>query len=62
MSAEWRKVNLVCSLSGDDIKVIEQPTPPMRPDLLALFDPSELAKYYTDEELTEVRGTQEVRA
>jgi succinate dehydrogenase / fumarate reductase flavoprotein subunit len=62
MSAEWRKVNLVCSLSGDDIKVIEQPTPPMRPDLLALFDPAELAKYYTDEELAEVRGTQEVRA
>jgi hypothetical protein len=36
--------------------------PPMRPDLLALFDPDELAKYYTEEELVEVRGTQEGRA
>ena len=49
MSAEWRKVNLVCSLSGGDVKVVEQPMPPMRPDLLALFDPDELAKYYTEE-------------
>ncbi len=62
MSAEWRKVNLVSSLSGGDVKVVEQPMPPMRPDLLALFDPDELAKYYTEEELTEVRGAQEVDA
>jgi succinate dehydrogenase / fumarate reductase, flavoprotein subunit len=31
--------------------VIEQPLPPMRPDLLALFDRDELAKYLTEAEL-----------
>ena len=54
MSAEWRTKNLVCSLneSKDGIEAVEQPMPPMRPDLLALFDPKELAKYYSAEELS----------
>ncbi len=56
MSAEWRKVNLICSLNAerDGIDVRQQPTPPMRPDLLALFKRSELAKYYTDAEIVDV--------
>ncbi len=52
MSPEWRKVNLVCTLEGDDITVTRQPLAPMRPDLLALFDKAELKKYMTEEELT----------
>jgi succinate dehydrogenase / fumarate reductase flavoprotein subunit len=56
MSPEWRKVNLICSLNEtrDGIDVVQQPMPPMRPDLLALFEKDELTKYFTDEELTEV--------
>ncbi len=51
MSPEWRKVNLICALDGDRITLRRQPMTPMRPDLMALFDRDELAKYYTDEEL-----------
>ena len=51
MSPEWRKVNVICSLDGDRVTLRHQPMTPMRADLMALFDRSELAKYYTDEEL-----------
>ena len=52
MSPEWRKVNLVCSLDADgEVTLTRQPMVPMRPDLLELFDVSELHKYMTDEEL-----------
>jgi succinate dehydrogenase / fumarate reductase flavoprotein subunit len=56
MSAEWRKVNLICSqnAAGDGIDVVKQPMPPMRPDLLALFKKDELKKYFTDEEIADV--------
>ena len=51
MSAEWRKVNLICSLEGDRVVIKQQPMVPMRDDLLALFDTGELKKYYTEAEL-----------
>jgi succinate dehydrogenase / fumarate reductase flavoprotein subunit len=51
MSPEWRKINLVCALDGDQTKLARQPVVPMREDLLALFDLAELKKYLTDEEL-----------
>jgi succinate dehydrogenase / fumarate reductase flavoprotein subunit len=51
MSAEWRKVNVICSLEGDRVVLKQQPMTPMRDDLLTLFDRDELKKYYTDEEL-----------
>jgi succinate dehydrogenase / fumarate reductase flavoprotein subunit len=51
MSPEWRKVNLICSLDLDRVALKRQPMPPMREDLLTLFELSELHKYYTDEEL-----------
>jgi succinate dehydrogenase / fumarate reductase flavoprotein subunit len=51
MSADWRKVNLICSLDGDRVIVTRQPMAPMRADLMGLFERSELAKYYTDSEL-----------
>ncbi len=56
MNAEWRKVNLICTRNAtrDGIDIVQQPIPPMRPDLLALFDKGELKKYYTDEEIAEV--------
>jgi succinate dehydrogenase / fumarate reductase flavoprotein subunit len=51
MSPEWRKVNLILSYDGDTLEMVHQPIPPIRPDLLALFDISELKKYMTKEEL-----------
>ncbi|HXR70936.1 fumarate reductase/succinate dehydrogenase flavoprotein subunit [Actinocrinis sp.] len=55
MSAEWRKVNLVCSVGPDGhAQIKKQPLPKMRPDLLALFERSELKKYLTEEELAEL--------
>jgi len=51
MSPEWRKVNLILSLTGDKVELIHKPLPTMRPDLLGLFDKAELKKYMTEEEL-----------
>src|SRR5215471_14903608 len=51
MSAEWRKVNLICSLDGDRVTLRRQPMVPMRADLMSLFERDELAKYYTAGEL-----------
>jgi succinate dehydrogenase flavoprotein subunit len=51
MSPEWRKVNLILTLDGDKIDMVHKPLPVMRPDLLGLFDKSELKKYMTEEEL-----------
>ncbi|MFD1149103.1 fumarate reductase/succinate dehydrogenase flavoprotein subunit [Saccharothrix hoggarensis] len=51
MDAEWRRKLLVCALSGSSVDVVEEPQVPIRPDLLALFEPSELQKYLTADEL-----------
>ena len=53
MSDEWRKVNLICSLNVEGgVDLAHQPLATIRPDLLALFEKSELKKYFTAEELT----------
>jgi succinate dehydrogenase / fumarate reductase flavoprotein subunit len=55
MSAEWRKINLVCALAGDPasphVELTRQQLVPMRDDLLELFENDELKKYLTAEEL-----------
>lgn len=61
MAAQWRNTLLVCAVDAvvagrpdvvvPDVQVTSEPQTPMRPDLLALFDIDELAKYYTDAEL-----------
>jgi succinate dehydrogenase / fumarate reductase, flavoprotein subunit len=51
MSPPWRKVNLVCSLHGSEVRLEHQPIAPMRPELRDLFERDELSKYYTPEEL-----------
>ena len=56
MDSAWRKVNLICSLAekgGSDgqIAPAHKENPPIRPDLLALFETSELKKYLTEDEL-----------
>jgi succinate dehydrogenase / fumarate reductase flavoprotein subunit len=55
MDPQWRQLNLVLALDAvPDGKVTlnRQPVPTMRTELLALFDRTELAKYYTPEELS----------
>jgi len=55
MSPDWRKINLVCSIdAAGRAQIKQQPLPKMRLDLLTLFDKSELKKYLTAEELTEL--------
>jgi succinate dehydrogenase / fumarate reductase flavoprotein subunit len=51
MDPKWRRVNVVCSLDGDDVTLAHKPLPVMRPELAELFDRAELSKYLTDEEL-----------
>lgn len=58
MDPDWRNRLLVCavdpSTSGDPIPTVtvtRKDQEPMRPELLALFDLSELEKYYTPAEL-----------
>jgi succinate dehydrogenase / fumarate reductase flavoprotein subunit len=63
MSAEWRKVNLVCSLDQQGrAKLVHQPVPTIRQDLLELFEVSELKKYMTAEELVGLPGDEEAEA
>ncbi|SCG54163.1 fumarate reductase/succinate dehydrogenase flavoprotein subunit [Micromonospora coxensis] len=53
MDPTWRRVNLVCALDGDTVRLTHKPLPKIRPELITLFDRAELAKYLTDEELAE---------
>jgi succinate dehydrogenase / fumarate reductase flavoprotein subunit len=54
MDPNWRRKLLVCALEGDTVEVTVKDQIPMRPDLLELFDRSELEKYFTEEELEEL--------
>jgi succinate dehydrogenase / fumarate reductase flavoprotein subunit len=64
MSSKWRQVNLICSLNedGSGVDLKHQPIPAIRPDLLGLFEVSELKKYFTDEELTVLGGADGAKA
>jgi succinate dehydrogenase / fumarate reductase flavoprotein subunit len=53
MSPQWRLVNLVCALDGDDVVLERKPVPKMREELIQLFDRTELSKYITDDELAD---------
>ncbi|KAB8165153.1 fumarate reductase/succinate dehydrogenase flavoprotein subunit [Streptomyces sp. 3MP-14] len=55
MDPAWRRVNLLCELPDPaaGVRLGRRDLPPIRADLLDLFERDELAKYLTDEELTE---------
>ncbi|MER6069745.1 fumarate reductase/succinate dehydrogenase flavoprotein subunit [Streptomyces sp. NPDC001852] len=65
MDRAWRNVNLLCTLADPtgglaatdpargQIRLTRETTPPIRPDLLALFEKEELVKYLAEEELYE---------
>ena len=59
MDADWRKQLLVCNVSGDSadfpgVDVTPKDQIPLRPDLLGLFEYTELAKYFTPGELADI--------
>ncbi len=51
MNPDWRRRLLVCSLIDGSVRIDNVLQSPVRADLLAMFDGSELAKYFTDAEL-----------
>ncbi|WP_426368826.1 fumarate reductase/succinate dehydrogenase flavoprotein subunit [Streptomyces sp. E-08] len=51
MERSWRPVNLLCRAGDGGVALERVRTEPIRPDLLALFDKEELAKYLAEEEL-----------
>lgn len=52
MDPKWRQVNSICSWNGSKVKVAQQKLPAMPKALFDLFDPRELEKYLTPEEMT----------
>lgn len=59
MDRRWRRVNLVLTLSdttdgSGQVSLVRRDMPPIRDDLLALFEKDELLKYLTDDEVGEV--------
>jgi succinate dehydrogenase / fumarate reductase flavoprotein subunit len=51
MSAEWRRRLLICSLADGTVQIADVVQPEVRADLLQLFDPVELSKYFTEAEM-----------
>ena len=60
MEAEWRRTLLVCRAADNhvvpDVSVTKEIQPPLRPDLLEIFELEELQKYFTEEELANHPG------
>jgi len=61
MSPDWRQALVVCRTEGDDpvmpeIRATREVQPPMREDLLELFEIEELGRYFSDEELAHHPG------
>ncbi|MFZ2227762.1 MAG: fumarate reductase/succinate dehydrogenase flavoprotein subunit [Candidatus Nanopelagicaceae bacterium] len=56
MNAKWRQVNSICTWDGSKITAVTQKLPSMPKELFDLFDPHELEKYMTEEEMTAQKG------
>jgi succinate dehydrogenase / fumarate reductase flavoprotein subunit len=52
MNPKWRQINNISSFTGKEIVVKQQELPNMPAELFDLFDPHELEKYMTPEEMT----------
>ena len=51
MDPTWRQVNLVCTVERGEVVLRRRPLPVLRQDLFDLFEPSEMSKYLTHEEM-----------
>ncbi|MBC7462737.1 MAG: fumarate reductase/succinate dehydrogenase flavoprotein subunit [Actinobacteria bacterium] len=58
MDSKWRQVNSICTWDGSVITATTQSLPMMPKELFDLFDPHELEKYMTPEEMTSVSGNE----
>ena len=56
MDAKWRQVNSICTWDGAKVSVVTQKLPSMPKELFDLFDPHELEKYLTSEEMAVLEG------
>ncbi len=54
MDPNWRMINLICRLGSDGVDVVKQELPWMPNELITLFEVSELSKYMTQVELSQV--------
>jgi succinate dehydrogenase / fumarate reductase flavoprotein subunit len=52
MNSEWRQVNHIASFDGAQVTVQKKPLPVLPKELFDLFDPHELEKYMTPEEMS----------
>jgi succinate dehydrogenase / fumarate reductase flavoprotein subunit len=51
MDPKWRQIHIACSYNGQQVVTEQQSLAPMPPELMNLFDQSELSKYLTEAEL-----------
>ena len=56
MDSKWRQVNNVSSITASGVSCEQQKAKMLPDELAGLFDRSELAKYFTEEELAGVKG------
>jgi succinate dehydrogenase / fumarate reductase flavoprotein subunit len=56
MNSKWRQVNHITSWNGSSIELKQQKLPFMPKELYSLFDPEELKKYLSEEEMAVVKG------
>ena len=56
MDAKWRQVNSICTWDGSKVTAVTQKLPSMPKELFDLFDPHELEKYLTPDEMTALKG------
>ena len=55
MDPKWRQLNLVCTVDGGgEVVLTHQPITSMRQDLFDLFEPTEMGKYLTADEMDAV--------
>ena len=54
MDPAWRQFNLICNWDGNFVSTNKQKLPMMPTELLSLFDPHELEKYFTQDEMNQV--------
>ena len=56
MDSKWRQINHITSWNGSAIELKQQKLPFMPQELYSLFDPEELKKYLSEEEMAIVKG------
>ena len=56
MSTKWRQLNNISSFNGNEVVIRQQGLPKIPKELFDLFDPNELEKYMSPEEMAAAKG------